>query len=729
MKTGRIILKHTLTVFNLVNLVLALMIIAVGSYKNLLFILVAILNTLISIINELRAKRTVDKLRLVSEKRPVILKDGKTYEISQKDIKKGDILILKIGDQILVDSEIKSGTIEVNEAFITGEQENILKRPGDKLLSGSFIVSGFCEARALKTPEESLVAKIEKNAKTIKTADSKLFSIMNKIVKTISIVLIPIGAMLLWTRFRVPGADPAVAVTSTVAALINMIPEGLVLLTSSVLALATLRLSKKQVLVQDLYAIETLARVDCIALDKTGTLTTGKMTVSGVVLPDSPAEISVETLKTLGSPAKNALLNALELILGASVADNATSTALKETFLKTAKTAPKTKILEEIPFSSDRKYSGVVTDSATYLMGAPEFLTDNPPNFDSKYRVIAVVEVKNRTTDNAFLEKVYPRKGMSVRTPGSILLGYIILEDELRKDAKNIVNYFYKNDVDLKIISGDAVKTVEAVAKKSGLNSLRAVDLSSLETKNYDALVKNYDIFARVSPSEKKSLINALRRAGKTVAMTGDGVNDILAMKEADVSLAIGEGSDAARRAAKFVLLNSDFSAVPAIIDEGRQSINNLERSAALFLSKTIYAAVLAIIFVLIPIPYPFSPIEMSLLNFLCIGLPGLVLALEKNTSRPKDRFLENIKHYSVPAGLTIAASALILSLVSYFLALSTAELNALSSLIVFTIDAILIYEVSKPLNLFRAGLLSLIIISFAVFILIPFARSFVFLP
>lgn len=692
MKTGKIILKHTLTIFNLVNLILAILVASVGSYKNMLFVFIALANTLISIINDLRAKKIIDQMRLIAEQKPTIIRDGKTFQIPPEKVQKGDLVVLALGDQVLFDAKIEEGTVEVNESFVTGESDNIAKHPGDDLISGSFVVSGTCKAKVEKIGSENSLNKIETAAKTIKTADSKLFTLMNNIVKYISYTLIPIGALLLWARFRVADS-PEAAITGTVAALINMIPEGLVLLTSSVLALATIRLSKQKVLVQDLYSIETLARVDCICLDKTGTLTTGHMKVKDLIPADNVP--------------KNALLNALELILAYSDSDNATSLALKKAFLKTPKNRPKAQNYEVIPFSSDRKYSGLRINNKEYLLGAPEFLSQ--ATLDSDDRVLAVVE---REKDG------YSR-----------VLGYVILEDELRKNARELVDYFYSANVQLKIISGDSVKTVTKIAEKSGLKSLRAVDLSSVKDRDYAELAKNYDIFARVKPDQKKSLIKALRKQGKTVAMTGDGVNDILAMKEADVSLAIGEGSDAARRSAKLVLLNNDFTSVPAIIDEGRQSINNLERSATLFLSKTVYAAILAVLFVFLPLPYPFSPIEMSLLNFLCIGLPGLALALEKNTDRVKDRFLENVKHYSVPTGILIAIATVILSIVASVTNLSRPELTLISSLVVLTIDCLLIYQVSKPLNLFRASLLLLILAIFAVALLLPLARTFIFFP
>ena len=694
---SKIIARNTLTIFNLVNLILAIMIFCVGSYKNMLFIFIAIANTLISIINEIRAKRTIDQMRLISEQKPTVIREGKPYQIDQTEIVEGDLLVLSLGDQVLVDSRIEEGSVEVNEAFITGEQNNIKKSLGDQLTSGSFIVSGSCKATATAVGANNFVSKLESTARTIKTADSKLFHLMNNIVKYISFVLIPIGALILWARFRVPGTTTEVAVTSTVAALINMIPEGLILLTSSVLALATIRLSRQKVLVQDLYSIETLARVDCIALDKTGTLTTGKMTV----IDYTPIEKSFERV--------------LASILSHQASENATISALKQKFPRKAKFEEIEGITEIIDFSSDRKYSGFKTKKATYLLGAIEFITDDQKIIEkvksasTSYRTLAVVK-----------REEYPHSR-------DLLLGFIHLEDELRPDAKSIVNYFYDNDIDIKIISGDNLKTVQAIAQQTGVRSTeQGIDLSSVQNPiNYDRLAKNYTIFARVTPAQKKSLILALKKQGKTVAMTGDGVNDILAMKEADVSLAIGEGSDAARRSAKFVLLDSDFKAVPSIINEGRQSINNLERSTALFLAKTVYASILAVVFVFLPMNYPFSPIEMSLLNFACIGFPGLILALEHNTDRIKNRFVKNILEYSFPVGLTVSICMAILSIIAHIQDFSRPELTSASVFITFVIDLVLIYWISRPLNKLRTTLIFVIIAIMVGVFGIPLIRDF----
>ena len=670
----KIIAKNTFTLFNFVNLILAIMVASVGSFKNMLFVTIALANTLISIINEIRAKKIVDKLRLISEQRPTVIRNGKSYQITKEEIKKGDRVILSLGDQIMFDSVVKNGTIEVNESFISGEQDNIEKHPGDQLTSGSFVVSGTAEAEVEHIGADNFVTKLTKEATTIKTADSKLFKLMNNIVKYISYTLIPIGALLLWARFRTE-PNTTDAVTSTVAALINMIPEGLILLTSTVLALATIRLGKKKVLVQDLYSIETLARVDCICLDKTGTLTTGKMAVHDYTACEKSFE------------------RALTSILTHQTSENATISALRKKFLRSAKNDEIEGITEVISFSSDRKYSGIKTKKATYLLGAIEFITDDQTiikklkSASGSYRTLAVVKLDAEN--------------------GS-LLGYIRLEDEIRPTASKIIKYFYDNDIKVKIISGDDLEAVTSIAKSVGVKDLKGIDLSSISHKNYAKLAEEYSIFTRVTPSEKKELIKAFKKQGSTVAMTGDGVNDILAMKEADV-----------------VLLNSDFDSVPSIIDEGRQSINNLERSTALFLAKTVYASILAVLFVILPLSYPFTPIEMSLLNFACIGFPGFILALEKNTTRIKNRFTKNIVEYSLPIGLTVSICMLVLSIIAHNLNLSRPELTTMSVFITFAIDLTLIYWISRPLNKLRTALIFAIIIIVAGAFLIPFTHNF----
>ena len=744
--TGQIIFKHTFTIFNLVNIILAAMVLFVGSYKNLLFIFIAIANTLIGIINELRAKRIVDKMKLLAESQPTVIRDGQSRQIPPEDLVEGDLMVLSLGDQILVDAEVRQGSIEVNESLLTGESDNIRKSPGDKLISGSFIVSGTCQATVTTVGDRTFISKLESSAHSIRTANSKLFDLMNKIVKYISFALIPIGILLLLARFHVAGTTVETAITSTVAALINMIPEGLILLTSTVLALATIRLSRKKVLVQEMYSIETLARVDCICLDKTGTLTTGNMEV-------------VDFTPSSGHSLAD-LQNALRLILRNQDTDNSTSRALRKKLFTSKKYHSTEKIIETIPFSSDRKYSGVKTEKATYLLGAVEFITDDKTiiqqvkDASGGYRTLAVIKREGHSNRNiqdsssrtmselrrdirgatpvttGWRNPVSEKDYLDISAPSGpaqndVLLGYIRLKDEIRRDAKEIIQFFVNNDVSVKIISGDDLDSVMTIAERVGFKNPKGINLSSQAKHNYAQLVQDYNIFTRVKPAEKKELIKALKKQGNTVAMTGDGVNDILAMKEADCSIAIGEGADAARRSSQLVLLGSDFSTVPDIIAEGRQSINNLERSATLFLTKTAYAAILAVLFVFIPIEYPFSPISMSLLNFLCIGFPGFVLALEPNIARIKNQFIYNIQHLAIPTGIIISLVTLAISIIAAINGMPRNLLITTAVIAVFVADFCLLYRISRPLTKLRFILLAVILVVFLGALFVPPIRDF----
>ena len=703
--SGQIIFRHTFTIFNLVNVILAAMVLFVGSYKNLLFIFIAIANTLIGIINELRAKRIVDKMKLLSETQPTVIRDGQSRQIPPEDLVEGDLIILSLGDQIIVDAVVKQGNIEVNESLLTGESDNIRKNPGDKLISGSFIVSGTCQAVVTAVGDQTFISKLESSAHTIRTADSKLFELMNKIVKYISFALIPIGILLLLARFRVAGTTAETAITSTVAALINMIPEGLILLTSTVLALATVRLSRKKVLVQEMYSIETLARVDCICLDKTGTLTTGNMKVVDFV--------------PIGKHSLADLQDAFRLILQNQDTDNSTSRALRKKLFTSKKYQSTTEVIETIPFSSERKCSGVKTKNATFLMGALEFIIDDKKLIAEANSKIS--DVSSGTSSNYRIISVVKKT-----KKGDTLLGFARLEDEIRKDAKEIIQFFIDNNVSIKVISGDNLDTVRNIAGLVGVPGPRAVDLSTEKSPvNYTKLVQDYNIFTRVKPAEKKEIIKALKKQGNTVAMTGDGVNDILAMKEADCSIAIGDGADAARRSSQIVLLGSDFSTVPSIIAEGRQTINNLERSATLFLTKTTYAAILAVLFVFIPIEYPFSPISMSLLNFLCIGFPGFVLALEPNIARIKNQFMYNIKHLAIPTGIAISIVTLLISIIAAVNNAPRQILITTAIIAVFVLDFCLLYRISRPLTKLRFALLVIIFAVFLGALFIPPVRDF----
>ena len=551
-----IVIKNIFTIFNIINTFLACMVLITGSFKNLLFMGGVICNTIISIIQEIRSKKTLDKLQVINESKIKVIRSSKEELVSVDEVVLDDIISLELGNQVVLDSVIKSGEVEVNESFITGEADTIYKKRGDMLLSGSFIVSGKCRARVEHIGLDNYTAKISATVKDTSSYSSEIMNSMNKIISTVSFVIIPLGLLLFTKQMGIDGNTRNEAILNTVAALIGMIPEGLVLLTSTVLAVSVIRLAKQKVLVQDLYCIEALARVDTICLDKTGTITEGLMEVIDVISLDNKYDI-------------NKIISNINYYLDDN---NPTAIALKNRFGKN----DDFNLIKKIPFSSAKKYSGCEFKEGKYLMGAPEFILDKVPKkieeYSEKGRIILISHDKKP-------------------------IGLIILQDKVRNNAKEILDYFKKQDVKVKIISGDNPITVSNIAKKAGLTNTKYIDASTLDTdeKIFKAVSK-YDIFGRVSPVQKKKIILALQHLGHSTAMTGDGVNDVLALKESDCSVAMAAGTDAAKNISQLVLLDSDFKSMPSIVDEGRRSINNIERSASLFLVKTIYASVLAII-------------------------------------------------------------------------------------------------------------------------------------
>lgn len=689
---GSIIKKHTITLFNIIIFSLALVCIIAGQLKNAIFIFIAVFNAIIAIINDIRAKNTVEELQLVAEKHATVLRDDKEIEIENTAIVLGDILHIRSGDQIIVDSELVDGYLEVNESFVTGESDTVKKSPGDRLMSGSFVVAGSCYARVVAVGADNMTNKILLSAKTIKEERSELFTMMQRIVKYVSFALIPVGIFLFLNQLEQAEGDTSTAIASTVSALVAMIPEGLMLLTSSVLALATIRLSQKRVLVSDLYSIETLAKVDTICLDKTGTITTGDLRIECII----PVSGSTEA----------ELSSAVSSILGHLTDNNSTYRALEDKFPKdTDRDA-----LNITPFSSERKYSGVDFGDFGYYMGAYEFLTENKKyqkeeqGYASEYRVITVIR----------------REGKKDK-----ILGFILLSDEIRTNAKNLIKYFDENDVKVKVISGDNLPTIVKICSAVDIDSSRAIDLSTQKNPDWDQIVEDYDIFARVRPEEKRNLIRALEARGHTVAMTGDGVNDVLALREADCGISIGSASDAARKVSKLILLSDDFSAIPEIIKEGRRTINNVTRSSTLFLTKTIYASVLSVCFIFLPFIYPFTPVEMALLNVVTIGAPSFILALEPNFERKKVSFFVNMLRFSLPTALSVVISIIALSITAGFIGIEELELYTFSAFIVITIGFLLIRKISLPLNTNRKTLLIFLIITVLSCYFTPLLRRF----
>lgn len=698
----QILVENTCTLFNFINIVLGIAIIVVGSYKNLLFLGVVICNTLISTVQEIRAKKIVDKLSVISSSKAKVIRDGKETEIHIDNIVLDDLIIYELGNQIVADSKIVSGECEVNESFITGEAKTIFKKEGDTLLSGSFIVSGNVKAKVIHVGLDNYTSVISHDAKQMKKeVNSEIMRSLNKIVKYVSIALVPIGLLLLLRQFSIDGNTTQNAVTSVVAALIAMIPEGLILLVSTVLAISVLRLSKYNVLVQDLYSLETLARVDTLCLDKTGTITEGKMEVVDV-LP-------------INGHVVNEVDNALEIISTNLNDKNPTFKAINEKYGNTSNV----KAIKTIPFSSDRKYSGVTLKNESYVMGAPEFILGDKINDYSKQ--IDELSIENRVLvlikTSAIKKNVLPQNVEP--------LAFILIRDKVRKEAVKTLRYFMDNDVDVKVISGDSVSTVRNVAKAVGIEVNGVFDAREInEETDLNLVVEENTIFGRVKPDQKRMLISSLKHNGHVVAMTGDGVNDVLALKESDCGVAMNDGADAARNVAEIVLLDSNFDSMPKIVGEGRRTINNVERSATLFLSKTIYASLLALLFLFINYTYPFIPIQMTLINSLTIGIPAFVLALEPNRSRVNGKFFINVISKAIPSGITTVVNILILVFVASILNIPNEQTSTIAVIITAYTAILLIYRISKPLNLLRKSLLILITLILLLMILTPVGRS-----
>ena len=670
------------TLFNFLNFFLALIIILVGSYKNLLFLGTILCNTAIGIFQEIKSKKTIDKLSLISERTSKVLRDSKEIIIPTIDIVKDDILILEIGNQIVTDSIVVEGEIEVNESLITGEIDPIKKTKGDTLLSGSFVISGNCKAQVIHVAEENYTYKISKDAKYIKQAKSEIMISLKKIIKVVSYLIVPVGIIFFYKQICIQSNTMTNAVVNTVAALIAIIPDGLMLLTSTVMAISVIKLSKHKVLIQELYCIENLARVDTICFDKTGTLTKGTMNVKEYIKikEENINEIIKEICYNLDN--HNATMNALTNKYGKS---------------------NKLKVKEIIPFSSEKKYSAVVFENVTYAIGAPEYVLKKISkelkeilNKYEDYRILLLAKGKN-------IDKIEP-------------LGIFLIEDEIRTDAKKTIDFFEENQVEVKIISGDNPKTVSKIAKKIGISFWdNYIDTTGMTEQQLIDSANKYKIFGRVTPQGKKTLISAMQKSNHTVAMTGDGVNDVLALRQADCAIAVSEGSDAARNVAHLILLDSNFKSIPKIVLEGRRTINNIERSASLFITKTLYATLLLLLFLFVDRTYPFMPIQLTLTSVFTIGIPAFILALEPNNERVKKNFLLNVIKVAFPTAITIAFNMILLIITADITDISNQTISTLAVLLLATTGFMHIYRISKPLNIIRKTLLATMIISFII--------------
>lgn len=696
---GQIVLGNVVTPFNILNVILASLIVMVGSYKNLLFMGVIICNALIGTIQEVRAKKTIDRLKLIAAPKAGVMRDGIKKELPVGDLVLDDILILTSGNQICADCVIVDGECEVNESLITGEQDAILKKENDHLLSGSFIASGSCCAKVEHIGSENYASKITKSAKYLKKPNSEIMNWVNKIIKYIGFSIIPIGILLFYKQYFFSGHPFQRAVVGTVAALIGMIPEGLVLLTSVVLAVSVIRLAHHKALVQELYSIETLARVDTLCLDKTGTITEGSMQVDAI-LP--LCDITKEDTE-----------DAIAALITAVNDENPTANAIKGLNL----TPPSWDCTRAVPFSSARKWSGAsFRDGGTYLLGAGEFILK-----DEFCKISSLVKEHSAMGQRVLLLAHSPNALEGNELPADITpLALLFLSDKIRKNANRTLSFFADQGVDIKVISGDNAVTVANIAKKAGLKNADNVIDASLLLNNEDlkAAAEKYTVFGRVTPQQKLDLVKALKEQGHTVAMTGDGVNDVLALKESDCSIAMASGSDASKTVSQVVLLDSDFASMPRIVNEGRRSINNLQRSASLFMVKAIFSAIIAVLFIFVSCGYPFQPIQFTLINAVTIGIPSFILALEQNRERIQGRFMVNVMKKSLPGALTMSTNILFLVLIACSLQFSPEQISTLAVILTGYTGLHTLFKVCIPFNVKHAVLFWLMAGIFVVAIL-----------
>lgn len=682
---AHIVSNNLFTLFNFLNLALGLAVFLVSSYKNLLFLGVVVCNTIISTFQEIRSKKIIDKLSLISATNVKAIRNGSAKMIKIDEIVLDDILEINAGNQVVSDAIVMDGSCEVNESFITGESDPIYKNKGDMLLSGSFIISGKCIVQVEHIGLDNYTSAISRGAKYIKKVNSELMQALKKVIKVVSIIIIPIGFFLFWKQTLIVNNTFEGAVVNTVAALIGMIPEGLILLTSTVLAVSVIRLSKHKVLVQELYCIETLARVDTLCVDKTGTITDGNMEVVDIFLLARDVNNIEEILSCLSENLED---------------NNATIAAIRKKY----QLKKDWQVNKNIPFSSQRKFSGITFDRyGSYIIGAPEFVLKDEynsissivDNYSKEYRVLLLAHSNYPFINSELPKNINP-------------LCLILLKDRIRPHAIDTLKYFKEQGVDIKIISGDSVLTVANIASRIGFNHKNSyIDASTItnDVQLKDA-VKKYTIFGRVSPNQKRDIIHFLKEDNHTVAMIGDGVNDVLALKEADCSISLASGSEASRNVSQLVLLDSNFDAMPMVVAEGRRTINNIERSATLFLVKTIYAATLAFIFLFVNMSYPFVPIQLTLTSVLTIGIPSFVLAIEPNHERIRGKFLTNVISRSLPTALTIVINIILIMIIATIIDLSYEQTSTLSVILTGYIGFMLLYKICMPFNNIRRALM-----------------------
>ncbi len=718
----QIIISNVFTYFNLIFLILVILLCIARSFRNLTFLPVIIGNTLIGIFQEIRAKKTLEKMSILNAPHAIVIRNGVEKQILSEELVKDDIIRLSASDQICADAVVVQGAIQVNESLLTGESDEIDKKSGSSLMSGSFVTAGQCYARLVNVGDEAYVAKLNAQAKAMGEGEqSEMIRSINRIVMAIGITVIPIGVALFAQGYFINGEGVQKSIVSTVAAIIGMIPEGLYLLTTVALALSTIKLASQKVLLHDMKSIEALARVDVLCVDKTGTITEPKMQVERIVaavsnfvcdgryLEAADADSAVQSAVAAGSDIKNAQL--VSLLAEYTVAcddSNATMEALREYLAKGIGMAKKDKgkiagkqgkVLDVLPFSSSRKYSSVTFEDGTYYLGAPEFVMQD--GFGSVEAEIS-----------AFTDQGYRVLLLAKETSANtkIALGYVILSNPIRENAVKTFSYFKEQGVSVKVISGDNPRTVSRVALQAGIeNAEEYVDAATLTTEEALKTAANkYTVFGRVTPQQKRELVAAMQGAGHTVAMTGDGVNDILAMKDADCSVAMASGSEAAAQAAQVVLLDSDFARMPDVVLEGRRVVNNIERSASLFLVKNIFSVLLAVFSLIFTITYPLEPAQISLISMFTIGTPGFLLALEPNKERIKGHFMKNVLLRALPAGLTDVLTVGTLVICGQVFHLADGDVATAATMILAVVGFMILVKLSHPFNAFKSVVLGI---------------------
>ena len=733
----QIVRENTLTFFNFLNLVLLVLVLLVGSYKNAFFVCIIIINTLIGIAQEIRAKKTIDKLAILTAKKSIVIREGKKWTVPTEELVLDDLVCLKTGDQVPADAKVLEGSVEVNESLLTGESDNLPKNVGDELFSGSFVTAGEACCQIIHVGKDNYAAQITSEAKEFKRHNSELKNSLNAILKVISIIIVPLGALLFYKQYYIVGNTFKDSVVSMVAGVLGMIPEGLVLLTSVALTLGALVLANKKTLVQELYCIETLARVDTLCLDKTGTITEGTMCVERVepwsesllrnltedkeepdeggviqdkeIQPENTETQSQDTgLQTEADQAETIDeaetlqdIHEIEDMMGNLMYvlkdQNATIDALRKRF------STKTSMTPEhiIPFSSDRKYSGAVfEDRGTYLMGAAQFLFP-----EGREEILDVCQKYAQEGLRVLTLAHSSQMAEGTELPADLEpVALLLLTDVIREEAPDTLKFFDSQEVDLKVISGDDPVTVSAIAKRAGLKNAESyVDATTLETEeDLEEAVSKYSVFGRVTPQQKKEMVQALQKQGHTVAMTGDGVNDVLALKEADCSIAMAQGSDAAKNIANVVLLDSNFASMPHIVNQGRRVVNNIRTAASMFLIKTMFSVMLSLLTIFFGNTYPFEPIQMSLISACAVGIPTFLLAQENNYDKIDHTFLRHVFLNAFPAAITISSCVFAIMLVCQNVYHSNAMLSTACVLVTGWNYMAALKTVYAPLNTYR---------------------------